>query len=68
MHKANAISQLLATVPGIGPIIGLSFAIDVDPAAFASGHHLAAWLGLTPQELVVDRRQAAHGRHQPSRQ
>ena len=50
MHKANAISQLLATVPGIGPIIGLSFAIEVDPAAFASGRHLAAWLGLTPQE------------------
>jgi transposase len=36
MHKANAISQLLATAPGIGPIIALSFAIEVDPAAFES--------------------------------
>jgi transposase len=50
MHRANAISQLLATAPGIGPIIGLTFAIEVDPAAFTSGRHLAAWLGLTPRE------------------
>jgi transposase len=28
MHKANAISQLLATIPGIGPIIALTLAID----------------------------------------
>jgi transposase len=50
MHEANAISQLLATAPGIGPIIALTFAIEIDPAAFESGRHLAAWLGLTPQE------------------
>jgi transposase len=50
MHKANAISQLLATIPGVGPIIALTLAIDVDPAAFKSGRHLAAWLGLTPKE------------------
>jgi transposase len=61
MHKANAISQLLATVPGIGPIIGLSFAIDVDPAAFASGRHLAAWLGLTPQEHSTGGKQRMGG-------
>jgi transposase len=61
MHKANAISQLLATVPGIGPIIGLSFAIDVDPAAFTSGRHLAAWLGLTPQEHSTGGRQRMGG-------
>ncbi len=61
MHKANAISQLLATVPGIGPIIGLSFAIDVDPAAFTSGRHLAAWLGLTPQEHSTGGKQRMGG-------
>jgi transposase len=61
MHKANAISQLLATVPGIGPIIGLSFAIEVDPAAFASGRHLAAWLGLTPQEHSTGGKQRMGG-------
>ena len=61
MHKANAISQLLATVPGIGPIIGLTFAIDVDPAAFDSGRHLAAWLGLTPQEHSTGGKQRMGG-------
>jgi transposase len=61
MHKANAISQLLATAPGIGPIIGLTFAIEVDPAAFTSGRHLAAWLGLTPQEHSTGGRQRMGG-------
>jgi transposase len=32
----------LATIPGIGPIIALTLAIEVDPAAFKSGRHLAA--------------------------
>lgn len=50
MHRANAISQLLATLPGIGPIIALTLAIEIDPKAFQSGRHLAAWLGLTPRE------------------
>ena len=50
MHKANPISRLLATIPGIGPIIALTLAIEVDPAAFKSGRHLAAWLGLAPKE------------------
>jgi transposase len=50
MHKANPVSRLLATAPGIGPISALSFALTVDPAAFASGRHLAAWLGLTPKQ------------------
>jgi transposase len=44
MHKANPISRLLATIPGIGPIIALTLAIKVDPAAFKSGRHLAAWI------------------------
>ena len=30
MHQANALSQLLSTAPGIGPIIALTFAIEVD--------------------------------------
>ena len=36
MHKANPISRLLATIPGIGPLIALTLAIEVDPAAFKS--------------------------------
>jgi transposase len=61
MHKANAISQLLATAPGIGPIIALSFALEIDPAAFESGRHLAAWLGLTPKEHSTGGKQRLGG-------
>jgi transposase len=61
MHKANAISQLLATAPGIGPIIALTFAVEVDPAAFESGRHLAAWLGLTPKEHSTGGKQRMGG-------
>ena len=50
MHKAIPLSQLLATIPGVGVVIALTFAIEIDPAAFKSGRHLAAWIGLTPKE------------------
>ena len=36
--------------PGIGPITALTLALEVDPSAFQSGRHLAAWLELTPQQ------------------
>jgi transposase len=49
-HKANPVSQMLAEVPGIGPITAITMALGVEPAAFASGRHFAAWLGLTPKE------------------
>lgn len=49
-HKANPVSQMLAEVPGIGPIGALSLAITIEPGRFASGRHFAAWLGLTPKE------------------
>jgi transposase len=61
MHKANAISQLLATIPGIGPIIALTLAIEVDPSAFESGRHLAAWIGLTPKEHSTGGKQRMGG-------
>jgi transposase len=32
MHKANPLSQLLATIPGVGVIIALTFAAEIDPA------------------------------------
>jgi transposase len=61
MHRGNAISQLLATIPGIGPIIALTLAIEIDPAAFRSGRHLAAWLGLTPKEHSTGGKQRMGG-------
>jgi transposase len=50
MHKASAASRRLATIPGIGEVIALALTLEVDPANFRSGRHLAAWLGLTPKD------------------
>ena len=61
MHKANPISRLLATIPGIGPIIALTLAIEVDPAAFKSGRHLAAWLELAPKKHSTGGKQRMGG-------
>jgi transposase len=60
-HKAKPISQRLATIPGIGPIIGLTLAIEIDPTAFQSGRHLAAWIGLTPKEHSTGGKQRMGG-------
>ena len=49
-HKASAVSTRLATIPGVGPVIALTLATEIDPSAFESGRHLAAWVGLTPKE------------------
>ena len=48
--KANAVSQRLVTIPGVGPVTAMTLAIEIDPMAFESGRHLAAWVGLTPKE------------------
>jgi transposase len=60
-HKANPISQRLATIPGVGPITALTLAIEVDPAQFESGRHLAAWAGLTPKEHSTGGKQRMGG-------
>jgi transposase len=61
MHKANPLSQLLATIPGVGVIIALTFAAEIDPAEFKSGRHLAAWIGLTPKEHSTGGKQRIGG-------
>jgi transposase len=60
-HKANPVSQLLATIPGVGPIIALTLAVEIDPRAFQSGRHLAAWIGLTPKEHSTGGKQRMGG-------
>jgi transposase len=50
-HKANEVSQRLATIPGVGPITALTLALEINPSAFESGRHLAAWAGLTPKDI-----------------
>ena len=50
-HRANEVSQRLATVPGVGPITATAIAATVgDPAHFRSARQFAAWLGLVPRQ------------------
>ena len=50
-HKSNPVSQRLATIPGIGPIIASAIAASVaEPSGFRSGREFAAWLGLVPRQ------------------
>ena len=60
-HKTNPMSQLLAKIPGIGPIGALSLALTIDPGRFRSARHFAAWLGLTPKEHSTGGRQRPGG-------
>lgn len=60
-HKANPVSQLLAEVPGIGPVSALTLALMIDPGRFQSGRHFAAWLGLVPKEHSTGGRQRLGG-------
>src|SRR6516162_8353083 len=61
MHKANPVSQRLATIPGVGPITALTLAIEIDPTQFETGRHLAAWAGLTPKEHSTGGKQRMGG-------
>src|SRR6266436_2738261 len=50
-HRQDQTSQCLATIPGIGQIGGVSFALKVpDPRVFRSSRHFAAWIGITPRD------------------
>ncbi len=60
-HKVNPVSQRLATIPGIDPVTALTLAIKIDPAAFESGGHLAAWAGLTSNEHSTGGKQRMAG-------
>ena len=50
-HRANPVSQRLARIPGIGPLIASAIVATVpDPSVFRSGREFAAWLGLVPRQ------------------
>jgi len=50
-HRANADSQRLAEIPGIGPVGAPELVMKTpDPGAFTSARHFAAWIGLTPKD------------------
>jgi transposase len=50
-HKANEMSQRLATVPGIGTLTAtLLVAAVSEPQSFSGGREFAAWIGLVPRQ------------------
>jgi transposase len=50
-HRANPVSQRLAKIPGVGPLIATAVVATVgDASLFRSGREFAAWLGLTPRQ------------------
>ena len=51
LAKTNPVSQRLASIPGIGPIIATAIATTVaDPKVFRWGREFVAWLGLVPRQ------------------
>lgn len=50
-HRADATSQRLETIPGVGLITATALAASVpDPSVFKSGRQFAAFLGLVPRQ------------------
>jgi len=50
-HRGNEASLRLATIPGIGPLGASAIVATVgDAGQFATGRHLAAWIGLVPTQ------------------
>lgn len=50
LAKGNARVRLLMTAPGVGPIVGLSYAAAIDdPGRFSSSKTVGAHFGLTPK-------------------
>lgn len=50
-HKASAQSRALETVPSIGPVIASALRARIgDAKVFENGRHMAAWMGLVPEQ------------------
>lgn len=49
-NDASAIGKRLETIPSVGPVIASAFRARVtDPKLFKNGRHLAAWVGIVPE-------------------
>lgn len=49
--RSDPVSNLLSSIPGVGPITSTAIAATVpDARLFRSGREFAAWLGLTPRQ------------------
>ena len=60
-HKATPSSQMLAEMPGVGPMVAINMVQRVDYTQFKSGRHFAAWLGLTPRDHSTGGKQRLGG-------
>ena len=50
-HRDNPVSQRLASIPGVGPLIATAIAATVtEPSMFSSGREFSAYLGLAPRQ------------------
>ncbi len=50
-HRSSELSQRLAKIPGIGPLIATALIASIPNAhAFKSGRDLSAWIGLVPKQ------------------
>jgi len=63
-HNANAVSQGLATIPGVGPATALMLAIEIGPSGILFGPPFRR-LGRPDTTGTFDRRKAANGRQLP---
>ena len=49
-HKADELSGRLEAVPSIGPVIASALRARItDPKLFRNGRHMAAWIGIVPE-------------------
>ena len=50
-HKASETSRNLATIPSVGAIVASAIRARIsNPQQFRNGRHMAAWLGLVPEQ------------------
>ena len=54
-------SLRLAAISGVGPVTALTLAVEIDPATFESGRHLAAWAGPTQKDRSTGGKQRLGG-------
>jgi transposase len=59
LARADDRAQLLQTIPGVGPLIGLTFAAEIgDVARFSSASKLVGYAGLAPRVIQSGERSA----------
>jgi len=52
MARANKVARRLMTIPGVGPVVALSFIATIDDAdRFSKSTQVGAYLGLTPRRI-----------------